>query len=92
MVLWSSGPLVLWSLGPLVFGCGSWKATNTARSWQEAACGAFEKDNIGNFRTATKTVNDSILTLWKARKLQIPMSAVLEKLRMFAEQRMLQMS
>ena len=84
LVPWSSGPLVLWSLGPLVFGCGS--------------CGAFKKegananDNICVLRNATKTVNDSILTLRKARKLQIPMSAVLEKLRMFAEQGMLRMS
>ena len=51
LVLWSSGPLVVWSLGPLVFGCGSWKVTNTARSWQEAACGAFEKEGLMQMTT-----------------------------------------
>ena len=38
VVTWSRGPLVPlvplvpWSLGPLVFGCGSWKVMNTAKS------------------------------------------------------------
>ena len=50
MVLWSHGPLVPWSLGPLVFGCGSLKVTNTAKSsiWRFCKARTTANDNIGS--------------------------------------------
>ena len=79
LVPWSSGSLVLWSPGPLVpWSSGllvRWSlvaALGRLRILQEVGKkqhvellkgGTNANDNICSFRTATKTVNDSILTL-----------------------------